>query len=221
MTRVEWRSVVPPPPPTHGPPPPRSWASIGGGAGARAFFPAPHPRHTPLPAPPFSSNSSPFPPVGAPGRNTRPSRSRSTSTTPCLGSPTGLWRWRVSCTTQWTTCLASAPSTACPHPRTLLPICVPLGVLPLPLPLPHHSPPTRPEVWPSMCCHRSHLPLGFVHPLFVSCREASEHFGSCLTQYIPGLTRSDGSKPFAEQTDLPAEMSGAVIADHGQLTPSA
>ena len=54
-----------------------------------------------------------------------------------------------------------------------------------------------------------------------ACREASEHFGTCLTPYLPVLVRSDGTKPFAEQTDLPAEMSGAIITDHGQLTPSA
>jgi hypothetical protein len=51
-------------------------------------------------------------------------------------------------------------------------------------------------------------------------RDASEHFGSCLLPLLRELAFSDGSKPFAEQTDLPAELQGAVVCDHGALTPS-
>jgi len=36
---------------------------------------------------------------------------------------------------------------------------------------------------------------------------------------VPALSRSDGTRPFAAQTDLPAEMRGACIAAHGALTP--
>jgi hypothetical protein len=51
------------------------------------------------------------------------------------------------------------------------------------------------------------------------CREASEHFGACLTPFLRSLAFSDGSKPFASQTDIPVEIHGAIITDHGSLTP--
>jgi alpha-aminoadipic semialdehyde synthase len=50
-------------------------------------------------------------------------------------------------------------------------------------------------------------------------RDASEHFGKCLTPLIPELARSDGARPFADQ-ELRPELKGAVITAHGQLTPS-
>jgi hypothetical protein len=65
-------------------------------------------------------------------------------------------------------------------------------------------------------CQARWMACGCVCP-----REASEHFGACLTKFLPSLARSDGSKPFAEQADLPAEIHGAVMTDHGALTPSA
>lgn len=52
-------------------------------------------------------------------------------------------------------------------------------------------------------------------------REASEHFGACLTPFLPALARSDGTKPFADQTDLPPEMKGAIMYSNGEITPSA
>lgn len=51
-------------------------------------------------------------------------------------------------------------------------------------------------------------------------REASEHFGACLTRFLPAVARSDARKPFLEQTDLPVEIMGAVMVAHGKLTPS-
>ena len=53
-----------------------------------------------------------------------------------------------------------------------------------------------------------------------ACSDASEHFGKCLLPLLPALARSDGSKPFEEQTDIPEELRGAIIACHGHLTPS-
>lgn len=37
--------------------------------------------------------------------------------------------------------------------------------------------------------------------------------------FIEAVVRSDFSKPFEEQTDLPLEIYGACIAAHGKLTP--
>eukprot|EP00656_Telonema_subtile_P047495 TRINITY_DN545_c0_g1_i1.p1 TRINITY_DN545_c0_g1~~TRINITY_DN545_c0_g1_i1.p1 ORF type:complete len:1029 (-),score=352.60 TRINITY_DN545_c0_g1_i1:354-3440(-) len=52
-------------------------------------------------------------------------------------------------------------------------------------------------------------------------REASHHFGQLLTPFVPALATSNAELPFAEQADtMPAEMHGAVITSHGQLTPS-
>lgn len=51
-------------------------------------------------------------------------------------------------------------------------------------------------------------------------RDASDHFGSCLAPFVRGLAFSDGLLPFEKQTDIPNEMKGAVICDHGALTPS-
>lgn len=51
-------------------------------------------------------------------------------------------------------------------------------------------------------------------------RDASDHFGSCLLPFLPALARSDGSLPFDQQADLPPELKGAVICDHGKLTPN-
>jgi len=50
-------------------------------------------------------------------------------------------------------------------------------------------------------------------------KEASNHFGSQLMPFVEAVVRSDFSKPFAEQTDLPVEIYGACITAHGQLTP--
>jgi len=53
-------------------------------------------------------------------------------------------------------------------------------------------------------------------------REASHHFGELLTPFVPALSASDGTLPFDAQQEagLPAEMHGAVITAHGELTPS-
>lgn len=50
-------------------------------------------------------------------------------------------------------------------------------------------------------------------------REASNHFGSKLMPFVEAVVKSDFSKPFAEQSDLPPEIHGAVITAHGELTP--
>lgn len=50
-------------------------------------------------------------------------------------------------------------------------------------------------------------------------REASMHFSEKLTPFLPALARSDGSKPFSEQDDVPIELRAATITDHGKLTP--
>lgn len=56
--------------------------------------------------------------------------------------------------------------------------------------------------------------------LTLACREASEHFGNCLLTLLPEIAKSDGTLPFNEQADLPAVIKGAVITDHGSLTPN-
>lgn len=50
-------------------------------------------------------------------------------------------------------------------------------------------------------------------------KEASNHFGSCLLPFVEAVVNSDFTKPFEEQTDLPAEIYGACITAHGKLTP--
>ena len=50
-------------------------------------------------------------------------------------------------------------------------------------------------------------------------KEASNHFGSKLLPFVERVVKSDFSKPFTEQSDLPAEIHGAVITCHGKLTP--
>lgn len=50
-------------------------------------------------------------------------------------------------------------------------------------------------------------------------REASTFFGDALMPFLEELATSDGSRPFAEQTDLPLELRGAVITSGGRLTP--
>ena len=49
--------------------------------------------------------------------------------------------------------------------------------------------------------------------------EASNHFGSKLLPFVEAVVKSDFTKPFAEQTDLPAEIMGACITANGELTP--
>lgn len=50
-------------------------------------------------------------------------------------------------------------------------------------------------------------------------KEASNHFGSRLLPFVEAVVKSDFSKPFAEQTDLPEEVRGAIITANGELTP--
>lgn len=50
-------------------------------------------------------------------------------------------------------------------------------------------------------------------------KEASNHFGSKLLPFVEAVVKSDFSKPFAEQTDLPDEIRNAIITAHGKLTP--
>lgn len=50
-------------------------------------------------------------------------------------------------------------------------------------------------------------------------KEASDHFGSKLLPFVEAVVKSDFSKPFAEQTDLPDEIRNAIITAHGNLTP--
>lgn len=50
-------------------------------------------------------------------------------------------------------------------------------------------------------------------------KEATKHFGDHLLQFIEGVVKSDITKPFAEQNDLPAEIHKAVITAHKSLTP--
>lgn len=49
---------------------------------------------------------------------------------------------------------------------------------------------------------------------------ASREFSRALVKYVPILARSDGTLPYDQQADLPPSLSGAVITDHGALTPS-
>jgi len=49
--------------------------------------------------------------------------------------------------------------------------------------------------------------------------EASRHFGSKLMPFVEAVVKSDFSKPFAEQTDLPVEIYNAIICANGELTP--
>lgn len=50
-------------------------------------------------------------------------------------------------------------------------------------------------------------------------KEASNHFGSKLLPFVEQVVKSDFSKPFSEQEDLPEEVRNAVIVAHGKLTP--
>lgn len=50
-------------------------------------------------------------------------------------------------------------------------------------------------------------------------REASLYFGDSLLPFLETIVKSDGRKPYPEQTDLPPEIHRAVITSHGQLTP--
>ena len=50
-------------------------------------------------------------------------------------------------------------------------------------------------------------------------KEASNHFGSKLMPFVEAVVRSDFSKPFSEQSDLPEEIYNAIITAHGSLTP--
>lgn len=46
-------------------------------------------------------------------------------------------------------------------------------------------------------------------------KEASNHFGSKLMPFVEAVVKSDFTKPFAEQTDLPEEIRNACITAHG------
>ena len=51
-------------------------------------------------------------------------------------------------------------------------------------------------------------------------KEASNHFGEQLCQFVEKVARSDINKPFAEQkADLPIEIYNAIICCAGELTP--
>ena len=50
--------------------------------------------------------------------------------------------------------------------------------------------------------------------------EASRHFGSKLLPFVEAVVKSDFSKPFIEQTDLPEEIRNAVICANKSLTPN-
>jgi alpha-aminoadipic semialdehyde synthase len=50
--------------------------------------------------------------------------------------------------------------------------------------------------------------------------EASKYFGDSLLPFIKNLAASDGSLPFADQTDLAPELRTAVITSQGELTPA-
>ena len=50
--------------------------------------------------------------------------------------------------------------------------------------------------------------------------EASNHFGSKLMPFVDSVCKSDISKPFEEQTELPEEIRCAIITANGKLTPS-
>ena len=52
-------------------------------------------------------------------------------------------------------------------------------------------------------------------------KEASNHFGEQLLQFVEKVANSDINKPFAEQeADLPAEIYNAILTSHGELTPN-
>lgn len=50
-------------------------------------------------------------------------------------------------------------------------------------------------------------------------KEATQYFGDSLLPFLEPVLRSDISKPFEQQTDLPPEVYKAVIATHNKLTP--
>ena len=50
--------------------------------------------------------------------------------------------------------------------------------------------------------------------------EASNHFGSKLIPFVESVCKSSIDRPWAEMTDLPEEIRGAVICCGGELTPS-
>ena len=50
--------------------------------------------------------------------------------------------------------------------------------------------------------------------------DASEHFGSALVKYIPQLSCSDPTVPVVDITDLPVEMTGAIVTAHGKMSPN-
>lgn len=50
-------------------------------------------------------------------------------------------------------------------------------------------------------------------------KEASNHFGEKLLPFVVDVLKSDFSKPFAEQDDLPREIYNACITTHGKLNP--
>jgi len=50
-------------------------------------------------------------------------------------------------------------------------------------------------------------------------KEAANHFGSKLMPFVEQVVKSDFSRPFSEQDDLPEEIRNAVICAHGKLTP--
>eukprot|EP00013_Stygamoeba_regulata_P013978 CAMPEP_0177670150 /NCGR_PEP_ID=MMETSP0447-20121125/23907_1 /TAXON_ID=0 /ORGANISM="Stygamoeba regulata, Strain BSH-02190019" /LENGTH=930 /DNA_ID=CAMNT_0019177237 /DNA_START=53 /DNA_END=2845 /DNA_ORIENTATION=- len=50
-------------------------------------------------------------------------------------------------------------------------------------------------------------------------REASKYFGDHLAPFVHELAYSDGTRPFAEQDDLPVELHRATITNAGVLTP--
>jgi alpha-aminoadipic semialdehyde synthase len=49
-------------------------------------------------------------------------------------------------------------------------------------------------------------------------KEASNHFGSQLMQFVKKVAESDASLPVDGMVDLPPEISNAIICAHGQLT---
>eukprot|EP01114_Cavostelium_apophysatum_P004449 TRINITY_DN1468_c0_g1_i1.p1 TRINITY_DN1468_c0_g1~~TRINITY_DN1468_c0_g1_i1.p1 ORF type:complete len:915 (+),score=233.25 TRINITY_DN1468_c0_g1_i1:173-2917(+) len=50
-------------------------------------------------------------------------------------------------------------------------------------------------------------------------KEATQWFGDHLLPFMEGIVRSDISKPYEQQTDLPQEIHRAVITSNGSLTP--
>jgi len=52
-------------------------------------------------------------------------------------------------------------------------------------------------------------------------KEASNHFGEQLYQFVSKVAKSNSSLRFDEQKDqLPTEIYNAVLCAHGQLTPN-